>query len=67
MKYTTEQLLLAVQVRGLAFAFRNNDTPEQLEGLELIEWRKANPLNTWITLAMKELESVADSITNYQS
>lgn len=64
MKHTTEELLLAAQVRQIAIGLRIGNTPEDLQGPALAEWRKANPLKNWLAPAMEDLDFVADFIAS---
>lgn len=66
MKHTTEQLLLAAEVRRLAFAMRSAATPEHLEGEALAQWRKTQPMGNWLMHAMQEIEHTASVIFRQQ-
>lgn len=62
MKFTTEQLILAAEVRRLAYTMMRNATPPNLDEQERIEWQKNQTIHNWTMYAMEDIEKTASLI-----
>jgi hypothetical protein len=66
MNNTTEELLLALGVRGLAVIRWHDRLPKNLAPAEQKQWKCANPFNDVVREIVQELGRVSDCIKAYQ-
>lgn len=62
MKHTTEDLLLACQVREIASRLRASETPIKVTNEERLMWQEENPLMGFVPRALTHIEDVATVI-----
>jgi hypothetical protein len=60
MSHTTEELLLAAEVRKIAVTMMRRAMPEGLTDAEELAWMRANPAKNWVKPAIEDLEFIAD-------
>jgi len=63
--FSTQDLLLAAEVRKLAVNMRMQSIPEGLTQEQESAWRQENDIGKWVMPALKDLVTVAEMITGH--